>query len=319
MNRIDRLTAILIHLQSKRVVKAEEMASRFEISLRTIYRDVRALMEAGVPIGSEAGKGYFIVDGYHLPPVMFSQEEANAILMANKLVEKMTDHSIRKAFESALIKIKSVLPEGEKDNLERLESFVEVHPLSRPPSLFENHFLNDIQKALVAREVLEMEYYSNNDELTKREVEPVGILYYSASWHLIAWCRIRNDYRDFRADRIKSLVHTHRKSERKLMSIQEYLKSYARLHEGLEKVTVVFDKALFKHRSYVYGFISEEDLGDRVRFTFVADHMDWIARWLLSFGPSVEIEQPLHLKSKVIDLVEQLQTHYLIPSEQEKS
>src|SRR5882672_8075758 len=99
MNRIDRLTAILIHLQTKRVVRAEEIASRFGMSLRTVYRDVKALMEAGVPIGSEAGKGYFIVDGFHLPPVMFSQEEASAILLAGKLVEKMTDESIRQAFE----------------------------------------------------------------------------------------------------------------------------------------------------------------------------------------------------------------------------
>jgi len=82
MNRIDRLTAILIQLQSKKVVRAEEIADRFEISLRTVYRDVKALMEAGVPIGSEAGTGYFIVDGYHLPPVMFNQEEASALLMA---------------------------------------------------------------------------------------------------------------------------------------------------------------------------------------------------------------------------------------------
>ena len=89
MNRIDRLTAMLVHLQSKKVVKAEEMANRFEISLRTVYRDVKALMEAGVPIGSEAGKGYFIVDGYHLPPVMFTQDEASSMLLAGKFVEKM--------------------------------------------------------------------------------------------------------------------------------------------------------------------------------------------------------------------------------------
>src|SRR3954466_13308775 len=126
MNRIDRLTAILIQLQTKRVVKAEEVAERFEISLRTVYRDVKALMEAGVPIGSEAGKGYFIVDGYHLPPVMFSQQEASAMLTAWKLVEKMTDVSIRKGYESALLKIKSVLNNAEKDHLENLQSSIEV-------------------------------------------------------------------------------------------------------------------------------------------------------------------------------------------------
>jgi predicted DNA-binding transcriptional regulator YafY len=87
MNRIDRLTAILVQLQSKKVVKAHEIADRFEISLRTVYRDVRALEEAGIPIGAEAGKGYFILDGYHLPPVMFSQQEANALVLGSKLIE----------------------------------------------------------------------------------------------------------------------------------------------------------------------------------------------------------------------------------------
>src|SRR6186713_3638860 len=118
MNRIDRLTAILIHLQTKRVVKAEEIADRFGMSLRTVYRDVKALMEAGVPVGSEAGKGYFIVDGYHLPPVMFTQDEASAMLLAGKLVDKMADKSVRNAFESSLQKIKSVLNEAERDHME---------------------------------------------------------------------------------------------------------------------------------------------------------------------------------------------------------
>src|SRR5258705_13239674 len=109
MNRIDRLTAILIQLQSKKIVKAEEIANRFEISLRTVYRDVKALMEAGGPIGSEAGTGYFIGDGYHLTPVMFSQDEASAMMMAGKLGERMTDQSVPTAFDGALLKIKSGL------------------------------------------------------------------------------------------------------------------------------------------------------------------------------------------------------------------
>src|SRR5260370_7293655 len=101
MNRIDRLTAILIHLQTKRVVKAEEIGSRFGMSLRTVYRDVKALMEAGVPIGSEAGKGYFIVDGFHLPPVMFTQHETTPMFLAGKPVDKMTYNSVRLPFDSA--------------------------------------------------------------------------------------------------------------------------------------------------------------------------------------------------------------------------
>src|SRR5690349_20663327 len=210
MNRIDRLTAMLIHLQSKRVVRAEEMADRFEISLRTVYRDVKALMEAGVPIGSEAGKGYFIVDGYHLPPVMFNQEEASARLTAGKLVEKMTDDSIRKAYESALLKIKSVLNDSEKDHLENLQSSIQVWRLpDQPPTEYPNEFMSAITKAVSHKCVLSMEYFSNKtQEKTKREVEPIGIVHYSGRWHMIAWCRLRNGYRDFRMDMIKTLKET---------------------------------------------------------------------------------------------------------------
>src|SRR5882762_5768012 len=206
MNRIDRLTAILIQLQSKKIVKAEEIADRFEISLRTVYRDVRALMEAGVPIGSEAGTGYFIVDGYHLPPVMFSQEEASAILVAGKLVEKLGDQSVRSAFDNALMKIKSVLNPVEKDNLEILQSSVQVFRMPVPESnQFPNNFLTPIQKALVDKEVLAMEYYSSSGELSQRKIEPIGISFYSGNWHVIGWCRMREGYRDFRADRIQAL------------------------------------------------------------------------------------------------------------------
>ena|SRR5258708_3889523 len=316
MNRIDRLTAILIQLQSKKIVKAEEIANRFEISLRTVYRDVKALMEAGVPIGSEAGTGYFIVDGYHLPPVMFNQEEASAMLMAGKLVEKMTDLSVKEAFESALLKIKSVLNDSEKDHLEMLQASVEVGRMPMPESSnFPNNFLTNIQKALVNKEVLEIEYHSTREQLTNREVEPIGIQYYSGAWHLIGWCRLRSGYRDFRADRIKTLVNSGKKFDsRNLISLQEYLQSLMQSYNELQKVVLIFDKSIFKYRRYIYGFVSEEDLGDRVRTTFLVNNYSWLARWLLSFGRAVEVEQPEKLKETLAELVEELHEHYLAPS-----
>ena len=316
MNRIDRLTAILIHLQSKKIVRAEEIADRFEISLRTVYRDVKALMEAGVPIGSEAGTGYFIVDGYHLPPVMFSQEEASAMLVAAKLVEKMTDQSVRKGFESALMKIKSVLNDSEKEHMEMLQSSVEVSRMANPEAgKFPNNFLTDIQRALVNKEVLDMEYHSTSNEESAREVEPIGIQFYSGSWHMIGWCRLRQGYRDFRADRIKSLTSTGKKFDsHNHISLQEYLQSLIQSHNDLRKAVVIFDKSIFKYRRYIYGFVSEEDLGDKVRLTFLMDNFNWLARWLLFFGDAIEIEQPEDLKTAVVQLVEELQGHYLMPA-----
>lgn len=315
MNRIDRLTAILIQMQTKRIVKAEEIADRFEISLRTVYRDVKALMEAGVPIGSEAGKGYFIVDGYHLPPVMFTQEEGSAMLFAGKLVEKMTDNSIRKEFESALLKIKAVLNEAEKDHLENLHSYVEVRnmPHDQPP--FPNHFLTAIQKAAVDKEVLRLEYSSNYaEELTTREVEPIGLFFYSNAWHLIAWCRLRSGYRDFRTDRIKSLKSIGIKFDsRNLLSLQEYLATVVQGNREVEKVVVLFDKRDSKFISttkYMYGFASEEDLDTRVRMTFLTGYMKSICRWLLMFGNNVSIEHPEKAREIIGELLEELNFHY---------
>jgi predicted DNA-binding transcriptional regulator YafY len=316
MNRIDRLTAILIQLQTKRIVKAEEIANRFEISLRTVYRDVKALMEAGVPIGSEAGKGYFIVDGYHLPPVMFNQEEASAMLMAGKLVEKLTDQSIRKAFESALLKITSVLNESEKDHLENLQSAVHVYRSPRETEeKFPDNFLTDIQRAVVKKEVIEIEYHANySEEFTKRELEPIGLFFYSGGWHLIAWCRMRNDYRDFRADRIKSLVSTNKKFENNnLLSLQEYFKTLSQNNREVEEVVVYFDKMAAKflgEQKYMYGFISQTEQGDKIRMTFFTSYLRGMARWLLMSGKSVEIEKPQKLKDMIVEYVEELNSHY---------
>jgi len=312
MNRLDRLTAILIQLQSKKIVKAEEIANRFEVSLRTVYRDVRSLMEAGVPIGSEAGTGYFIVDGYHLPPVMFSQEEASSMMLAGKLVEKMADDSVRKAFESALMKIKSVLNEDGKESLDLLQSTVMVSKMpDRSSDKFPNNFLTDIQRSLINKEVLEIEYQSNQEEYTKRAIEPIGIQYYSGHWHLIGWCRMRNGYRDFRADRIRSLSITAVKFDgRNLISLQEYLQTLMQAYQGLEKATILFDKSV-RNRSFMYGCVSEEDLGDRYRMTFLIDGSDMIARWLISFGSSVQVEQPQSLKDMIANLVEELHEHYI--------
>lgn len=313
MNRIDRLTAMLIHLQSKRVVRAEEMADRFEISLRTVYRDVKALMEAGVPIGSEAGKGYFIVDGYHLPPVMFTQDEAGAMLLAGKFVEKMSDKSVRKAYESAMFKIKAVMSETEKDHLDHLQSHIEVYVSPRSAQNqgeFPDHFITEIQRAVVKKNVLKLDYISNHEELTQREIEPIGLFYYSSAWHLIAWCRLRNGYRDFRADRIKELTNTSKNFEgRNLLSLQEYFQSMFQANQGLVRAVVIFDKAALRGRP-VYGSISQTDLGSKIRAEFMMDSTSHMARWLMMFGSAAEVEEPESLKTKIVELIDELQAHY---------
>lgn len=314
MNRIDRLTAILIHLQTKRVVKAEEIADRFGMSLRTVYRDVKALMEAGVPIGSEAGKGYFIVDGFHLPPVMFTQDEANSMMLAGKLVEKIADKSVQAAFDSALYKIKSVLNEDEKDNLETLDSNIQIHFRGRATTndQFPDHFMTEIQRALAKKQILKIDYCNANGEVTQRLVEPAGIFFYSLAWHLIGWCQLRNGYRDFRSDRIKNLINTGEVfKKRSDVSLKEYLQAMFVSNQTLEQAVVVFDKAALKYRPLSSATI-QTDLGDRVRAEFMMDSIDFIARWLLMFGKGAEIVSPDRLRERVAALSEELYHHHSV-------
>ena len=316
MNRIDRLTAILIQLQSKKIVKAEEIATRFEISLRTVYRDVKALMEAGVPIGSEAGTGYFIVDGYHLPTVMFTQDEASAMMMAGKLVERMTDHSVRKAFDGALMKIKAGLNAAQKDHLETLQDHIEVlRPHMSLPAQA-GVFLTELQKAVAGKHVLQLQYVSSRqNEQTQRDVEPIGLFYYSAAWHLIAWCRLRNGFRDFRCDCIKELKPTGEVfTPRSISTMQEYFNSLQQANAEMQSATILFDRKEARHvhnSKHYFGFVSEEELEGQVKMKFLTADLQMLARWLISYGRGVEIESPEVLRTTIQSMVEELQEHYL--------
>src|SRR5690606_17318688 len=124
--RFDRIVAILIQLQSEKIVKAQELAERFQVSLRTIYRDIRSLETAGVPLYGEAGTGYSIVNGYRFPPVMFTREEAGSFVAAEKLMQGFADENLGKSFESAVFKVKSVLRGPEKDWVTVLDSHISI-------------------------------------------------------------------------------------------------------------------------------------------------------------------------------------------------
>lgn len=314
MNRIDRLTAILIQLQSKRVVKAQEIADRFGISLRTVYRDVRALEEAGIPLAGEAGVGYSLVEGYRLPPVMFTKEEAAALLFGAKLVEKMSDHSVKREFQSALYKIQAVLRLHEKDHLEILNAHVQVFRSPRPEGKFANHFLTDAQQAIVQKQVLWIEYFSNYKEsFTQRELEPMGLLYYGQHWHMIAFCRLRHDYRDFRVDRIRQLRSLDQPFEVQAEhSLQTYLDRLART-ENLEEAVVRIDKKVARYiqeEKYHYGFVSEKDLGDTVEIHFLTHCLEALGRWLLIVGPTTAIVKPESLTQTMQRLAREVYQHY---------
>lgn len=224
MNRIDRLFGILTLLQSKKYVPAEKVAGHFQISVRTVYRDIKALGESGIPVSFEPGKGYFIVQGYFLPPVSFTSEEANALLLMESIASAFSDRSILTHYSTALNKVKNVLRGPQKEKLELLNDKIRL----QIPSCFENSFeyLSVIQDAILAKCVLEIGYCNMNNETSKREVEPVGLVFYALNWHLIAWCRMRHEYRDFRVSRIQEIHRTTRPfSKADLMELKDYMAS----------------------------------------------------------------------------------------------
>ncbi len=317
MNRIDRLTAILIQLQTKEVVTAQEIADRFDISLRTVYRDVRALEEAGVPIGAEAGKGYFLSEGFHLPPVMFTPEEANALLIGSKLIEGQTDNSIKQHFYEAMLKIKSVLRNAEKEGLQELEERIEVAtPVQGTNENFPNNFLATIQKALINDSLLSFKYYSNyNGEYSERQVEPMGLVHYSGFWHLLAYCRLRQAPRNFRVDRLVKLeLKDERFDKSKHSSFKEFMQ---KMVEGtdLYKVEITIRKDVARYVStqkYYQGFVEEVELDEEnLKMNFLVPSLDYFSRWLTSLGTAVNVNEPNILKELMTTRVEELKNHYL--------
>jgi predicted DNA-binding transcriptional regulator YafY len=206
MNRIDRLFGMLTLLQSRKFVPAESIARKFNISVRTVYRDIRALGEQGIPVSFEQYRGYFIVPGYFLPPVSFSTEEANALLIMESMVGAFADQSIQKHYSNALNKVKAVLKNSQKEKMEALNNMIRL----QVPDCFRHNFeyLSDIQGAISSRHVLQIEYQGNKGETTLRSLEPIGLVFYALNWHLIGWCHKRSDYRDFRVSRILKLRDT---------------------------------------------------------------------------------------------------------------
>ena len=315
VNRIDRLHAILTHLQSKKRVTAQEMADRFSISLRTVYRDVKALDESGVPVIGEAGTGYTIMEGYRLPPVMFTQEEASALLLGAKLAERFTDGSVQRHFNAALFKIKAVLRATDKEYVDNLTDHIEVMNRRSPVTEGATPYLSLLQQAIVQKKIIDLHYHApTNETPTHRCVEPFGLLYYGSAWHLIGWCRLRNDYRDFRLSRMLHAVLMEEVFDGSCHpSVQEYMKMVT-AHEDMQDVIIHFDKQVVRYlqeQKYLNGFVSEEDLGQAVRMKFLTGSLSYFARWLLTYTQSVRVESPEALQVIMKDLASELHAHYV--------
>ncbi len=219
IKRISRLTAILTQLQTKRSLTAASLSEKFEVSKRTIYRDIRTLQKAGVPILTEEGKGYALMEGYRIPPIMFTEKEANALILAEQLVLKNKDSSFLKDYSEAIDKVKSVLRYSIQDKANLLSDRTKYDEALHQERNSSN--LSDLQYALTNYNLVSIQYINKEESTTNRVIEPFAIVN-AENWYLIAWCRLRKGFRFFRPDRIQKMELLTEKFEPHNLTLQEF-------------------------------------------------------------------------------------------------
>ena len=227
--RLSRLTAIITQLQSKRIVTAKQLADKHNVSVRTIYRDIRTLEKSGIPIVTEEGKGYSIMEGYHLPPVLFTEDEANALITVEQLIIHNKDQSFSENVSSALEKIKAILRYSQKGNADLLAERVYFGGHQNQEKTSNN--LMQIQSAITNYQVLNIAYRSSKGEKTTRNIEPFAIYSIHGNFLLIAFCRLRNNFRAFRIDFIEKLTLENEAFTPHNMTIQQYFEDYVKPSE----------------------------------------------------------------------------------------
>lgn len=224
IKRLSRLTAILTQLQTKRVLTSTILSEKFGVSVRTIYRDIKALEQAGVPILTEEGKGYTLMEGYRVPPVMFTESQANALIIAEQLVLKNKDASFVKNYSEAIEKIKAVLGHIIKDKANLLSERTRFSQNANSERNSNN--LSELQFSLTNFCLAKIEYTNEGKKSSSRLIEPFALLSTQENWLLVAWCRLRKEFRFFRLDRIKNLEILSEKFTPHKMTLQEYFDRY---------------------------------------------------------------------------------------------
>jgi predicted DNA-binding transcriptional regulator YafY len=236
---------------------------------------------------------------------MFTREEATAFLTAEKFVEKLTDASTMEHHKSAMYKIRSILRTAEKNLLEDIDSKIEVFKNQGQLNVNNKDHIQTLLNSIAQKKVITIDYFANhNQQHTKRDIEPIGIFFKESYWHLIGFCRLRNDYRDFRVDRINCVLVTEKIFDNKHPTLKAYIAQTAKEQE-MDLVVMQVDKSIYGHlenQKYYSGFVSEKTIGQMVEMTFLTTSLEGFARWFMMFGDKAEIISPDSLKERVSNI-----------------
>ncbi len=198
MRRADRLFQVIQLLRRRHVITAASIAGELEVSERTVYRDIADLVRSGVPIAGEAGVGYTLRKGFDLPPLMFTEQEIEALVLGTRVVSSWADEDLAKAAESALARIEAALTDRLKARLTGSRLFAPGFHVSQTVA----KRLGEYRGAIDERRLIHMRYGDVKGATTERTVRPVGLFFWGSVWSLCAWCELREDFRDFRLDRV---------------------------------------------------------------------------------------------------------------------
>ncbi len=202
MRRAERLFRLVRELRSRGVTRAEDLAAYFEISARTVYRDIAHLQASGLPIDGEAGVGYILRPGFDLPAMTFTFEQLDALAIGLSFVEVAGDRSLSQAAQDVRAKLQAALPEPEKRKLENAPLFASRRQGRATP------MLKTVRRAIREAEVLQLLYGAGEGSQTERRVRPLAIWAFTDGWLFVGWCELRNDFRAFRLDRIEMIKAT---------------------------------------------------------------------------------------------------------------
>ncbi|MEL6149252.1 MAG: YafY family protein [Chloroflexota bacterium] len=298
MNRIDRLFATLLLLQQNKRVRAVDLAERFDISDRTVYRDMNALIEMGVPVVSLPGEGYELLASFHLPPVMLTQDEATALFIAARMMMHVGEGRIALFAETALKKITAALSPDLQAEVAKMARLIEFYPAQNRLNLDTPHLLT-LLEAIEAQTAVKITYRGYQESgITERVVEPHFLMVGDGAWYLNGYCHLRHDMRTFRLNRITSLEVTQDKFQRRIMIPQR---------PQTITVKVRFEETLIPHvhEKQHYAFSHEETPDVLV---YHVHTLDEIQNWILGFGASAEVLEPNDLRQWVRGEAERLIT-----------
>ncbi|HMV46248.1 MAG TPA: YafY family protein [Blastocatellia bacterium] len=317
MNRTDRLLAIVLELQRNGSQRAEDLAATFETSKRTIYRDIQALSESGVPVVAQAGKGYSLVEGYFLPPLSFSTDEAAMLLLGGKLVADHFEAQYREVSQSASRKIETVLSEKLRAEVGFLRdniAFVAPETLASSTSA---KFLPTLRRAILEQKTIRFHYhtrYSMDRSTAKktREADPYSLLHYGDAWYLNGFCHLRQALRQFRLDRMSDL---------ELLDKSFTRPADYKMAPPEEDDRQVIVRALFNQdaapwvresRSYYVTEMLDDPEGRPgcLLVTMKAHFETEVISWLLSWGAKVEVLEPESLKRRLAGIAREIHEKY---------